>query len=200
MARLVCAAMALVLLVAPFAARAQAVYVTGNPQAATPAEDEEAQAEKHYWEIDGFQEVFVDDDNSLYANRPYQGIIPRVRDELEQLRAPEQAMNAVMWIGYQHRRLFSRVFVQTSQMPVFTVLQKAPTHIVISFERTTFRDENSRREIVTGDFNTKVGRIVPQAVGKDRVEVHVHLKEPGSFLYRQEGHYLYLDVERSATE
>lgn len=200
MARLARVAWALALIAAPFVARAQAVWVTGNPQEATPAEGEEAAGQKHYWEAEGFQEVFVDDDNSLYSNRPYQGIIPRVRDELDVLRAPEQAMNAIMWVGYQHRRLFSRVFVQTSQMPVFTVLQKSPTHIVISFERTTFRDANSKREIVTGDFNTKVGRIIPQAVGKDRVEVHVHLKEPGSFLYRQEGHYLYLDVERATAE
>jgi len=174
---------------------AQAVWVTGNPE---PKKDEAAQgAEKRYWELDGFKEVFVDDDNALYGNRPYAGIIPRVRDELEVLRVPEGQQNTIVWVGYQHRRLFSRVFVQTSHMPVFTVLQKTPTHIVIVFENTVFHDRNTQREIVTGDFNTRVSRVLPEVVGKG-AEIHIRLKQPGSFLYRQEGHYLYLDVERAA--
>jgi hypothetical protein len=173
---------------------AQAVWVTGNPDDAK-AEPAEA-GEKKYWELEGFKEVFVDDDNALYGNRPYQGIIPRVRDELEVLRVPEGQPNTILWVGYQHRRLFSRVFVQTSHMPVFTVLQKTATHIVIVFENTVFHDRNTQREIVTGDFNTRVSRVLPEIRGKG-AEVHVRLKQPGSFLYRQEGHYLYLDVERA---
>ena len=46
------------------------------------------------------------------------------------------------------------------------------------------------------DFNTRVNRVLPTAVGKG-AEIHIRLKQPGSFLYRQEGHYLYLDVERA---
>lgn len=174
---------------------AQAVWVTGNPDDAK-AETPEA-SEKKYWELEGFKEVFVDDDNALYGSRPYQGIIPRVRDELEVLRVPEGQPNTILWVGYQHRRLFSRVFVQTSHMPVFTVLQKTATHIVIVFENTVFHDRNTQREIVTGDFNTRVSRVLPEVRGKG-AEIHLRLKQPGSFLYRQEGHYLYLDVERAA--
>lgn len=175
--------------------RAQAVWVTGNPE---QKKDDAGQAqEKKYWELEGFKEVFVDDDNALYGNRPYQGIIPRVRDELEVLRVPEGQQNSIVWVGYQHRRLFSRVFVQTSHMPVFTVVQKTPTHIVIVFENTVFHDRNTEREIVTGNFNTRVARVVPEVRGKG-AEIHIRLKQAGSFLYRQEGHYLYLDVERAS--
>jgi hypothetical protein len=176
---------------------AQAVWVTGNAPART-GENPESE-EKNYWEIEGFNEVFIDEENALYSKRPYQGIVPRLRDELEILRAPETGLNTIMWVGYQHRQLFSRVFVQTTHMPVFTVLQKSPTHIVITFERTMFRDVNSQREIVTGNFNTKVSRIIPKAIGKDGAEIHIHLQDAASFLYRQEGNYLYLDVERTAT-
>ncbi len=192
-------ALALMWAASPNAAQAQSVWVTGN--APSPSEqDQDGEAEqKNYWEIDGFEEVFIDEENSLYSRRPYQGIIPRLRDELEILRAPETGLNTIMWVGYQHRQLFSRVFVQTTHMPVFTVLQKSPTHILITFERTMFRDTNSQREIVTGNFNTKVSRVIPRAVGNDGAEIHIHLQEPGSFLYRQEGNYLYLDVERTGS-
>jgi hypothetical protein len=176
----------------------QSVWMTGRADAQKAQEPGEPEA-KYYWEIDGFDEMFVDDDNSLYVERPYQGIIPRVRDTLEVLRAPQGAANTIMWVGYQHRRLFSRIFVQTTHMPVFTVLQKNAKHIVILFDRAEFRDDNSRREIMTGNFNTRVARIVPKDMGKGRAEIHIFLKESGSFLYRQEGNYLYLDVERSPT-
>jgi hypothetical protein len=172
--------------------------VTGLPQKKEAANEE--QPAKKYWQLEGFQELFVDDDNQLYSNRPYQGIIPRLRDELEVLRAPKEGGNVIMWVGYQHRKLFSRVFVQTSHMPVFTVQQRTPTHLVITFDKASFRDSNARREIFTGDFNTRVTRVVPQLVGKDKAEVHVYLRDAGSFLYRQEQNYLYLDVERSESE
>lgn len=191
--------LALAWAMAPGLLQAQAVWVTGNAPSAKEQEHDPDATDKNYWEVEGFQEVFIDEDNSLYSTRPYQGIIPRLRDELETLRAPETGLNTIMWVGYQHRQLFSRVFVQTTHMPVFTVLQKSPTHILITFERTIFRDVNSQREIVTGNFNTKVSRIIPKAVGKDSAEVHIHLQEAGSFLYRQEGNYLYLDVERTGS-
>ena len=170
-----------------------------QPKKKVVNEEEKKQEKIYYWQMPGFQEEFVDDENTIYQQKIYQGIVPDLRDAIPELRVPK-GKNFVTWIGYQHKKLYSRIFIQTSKIARFIVYLKSPRHIVINIKKTPFANSNTRRAIHTYTFNTKIKSIIPKKGKGGSSLIHIHLKEPGGFLYKQAGNYIFVDIEKTVSQ
>jgi hypothetical protein len=146
----------------------------------------------------------VDDQNKIYQDRPYQGIVPQLRDTsaatARYVVTPQAARQGqairVLWIGFQQKQFFSRVFIQTDRAPaVYTVYKTAPRRIVIDFPGGSVATSNNVRPIVTEKFDGPVAGIKATR-NKKGASIAIELKRDAGYLYRQEGNYIYVDVER----
>jgi len=140
--------------------------------------------------------TFVDDEGKLYHERRYQGIIPSIRDFLGTKRPSKKTKRThITWIGFQQKELYSRIFVQTNRPSHFTLSKPDPLTIVISFDNARIPRMNERRNLVTHAFQTRVREIRPRMRGK-KSELVIHLSEPAGYLYKQNGPYVFIDIER----
>lgn len=152
-----------------------------------------------YWEEDGVPEAVVDETGAIYEKRHYGGVIPHLRDSLRDKKTSKVHQRGPLeidWIGFQQKALFSRVFIQTDRLPTYTIFKPDPLHIVIEFPTARLRTEQEDRVILTHEFNTKVDQIDAKVVKGRGIHVVVTLKEPMGYLYKQEGNYVFIDVER----
>jgi len=140
--------------------------------------------------------TFVDDEGKLYQQRRYQGIIPSIRDYLGTTPPSKKTKRAhITWVGFQQKELYSRIFVQTNRPSHFTLSKPDPLTIVVSFDNTRIPRMNERRDLVTHAFQTRVREIRPRNRGK-KSELVIHLSEPAGYLYKQNGSYVFIDIER----
>ena len=152
-----------------------------------------------YWQEEGVSETVVDDGGDIYRKRRYQGVIPHLRDRLRDKRTSKvhkRGKMEITWVGFQQMALSSRVFVQTDRMPTYTIFKPDPLHIVVEFPTARFRTRQERRVVHTHEFNTRVDRIEAKRTRGHGVHVIITLKEPTGYLYKQEGDYVFIDVER----
>jgi hypothetical protein len=148
-------------------------------------------------------EVYVDLKGQIYKRRRYQGVIPRFNDVPAFTGPMRDHMNQqgtkprVLWVGFQQLAAASRIFVKTDRVAVYTLYKPDAKHIVLEFPDATVPIKNTHRELLTEHFNSPVKqvRILEQA-NKHRVKVVVDLKESVGYIYRQDGNYVYIDIER----
>ena len=154
-----------------------------------------------------FQEVYIDEDFSLYKVRTYQGLVPgRNAEEEVALDEPEAegGKTIVERVGFEQRELFSRVFILADRTILpwvydnFVQAQADPTipqQVYVELARAKMATFNDMRPLVTRNFNTPIMQI--EAVEtKDGVRVILTLKREARYLPVQIGKVLYVDVER----
>lgn len=152
-----------------------------------------------YWEEEGVSETVVDEAGAIYRRRSYGGVVPHLRDSLRDVKTSKVHKRGpleITWIGFQQKALFSRVFVQTDRLPTYTIFKPDPLHIVVEFPTARLRTVQEDRIILTHEFNTKVDQIDAKPVKGHGIHVVITLKEPMGYLYKQEGDYVFIDVER----
>lgn len=148
-------------------------------------------------------EVYVDLKGQIYKRRRYQGVVPRfndlpafsgpMRDQMNQ----QGAKPRVLWVGFQQLAAASRIFVKTDRVAVYTLYKPDAKHIVLEFPEATVPIKNTQRELLTEHFNTPVKQVrILEQKNKGRVKVVVDLKESVGYIYRQDGSYVYIDIER----
>jgi hypothetical protein len=155
-------------------------------------------------------EVYVDESGKIYKELRYHGIIPSIRDRLG---APQPETDAkgkkksatkrskkakstqISWIGFQQKQFYSRVFIQTDRLSRFRTYFPDKKHIVVAFESAKIPRLNDRREIITNQFSTAIDRITSRQKGKS-AEIVISLRKPAGYLYKQQGNYVFIDVER----
>jgi hypothetical protein len=151
---------------------------------------------------EGYIEVVVDEEGRIYERRHYGGIIPDVRDRFAAgLKAGKLSGKkpAITWVGFQQRSLFSRVFIQTDQVTAYTIYKPDPLHIVVDFPNTAIPVENDRRMLDTSKFDSPVEGVdarVNRGKGYSGARVTITLDSPTGYLYKQEGSYVFIDIER----
>jgi hypothetical protein len=152
-----------------------------------------------YWEEEGVSETVVDETGAIYRRRTYGGVIPNVRDSLRDKKTSKVHQRGpleITWVGFQQKALFSRVFVQTDRLPTYTIFKPDPLHIVVEFPTARLRTVQEDRVILTHEFNTKIDQIDAKPLKGRGIHVVITLKEPMGYLYKQEGDYVFIDVER----
>lgn len=140
-------------------------------------------------------EVFVDEQGKIYRELRYHGIIPSIRDSLTGKPPQPSGRSKITWVGFQQKQFYSRVFIQTNQLSRFTLHKPDPRHIVVTFERARIPRRNTLRPIITGEFSTSVEQIRARRRG-GRAQVIITLSKPVGYLYKQQGNYVFIDVER----
>jgi hypothetical protein len=143
-----------------------------------------------------YVEVYVDEQGKIYRERRYKGVIPKIRDHLGKKAPPRNTrFTHITWVGFQQRQLFSRVFVQTNRLTHFTLHKPDPLHIVVTFDNARVPRRNDRRIINTSAFRSVVKKIQATRRGK-QTRVTITLRKRAGYLYKQEGNYVFIDVER----
>jgi len=154
-----------------------------------------------------FQEVYIDEDFSLYKIRTYQGVVPGRETENEVLIDEPEAeggKTVVERVGFEQRELFSRVFILADRSispwvyDNFVQAQADPTipcQVYVELARAKMATFNDMRPLVTRNFNTPLMQIEAHET-KDGVRVVLTLKREARYLPVQIGKVLYVDVER----
>ncbi len=126
-------------------------------------------------------------------NGPYLGIQPGVRDI-----APGKidvkgkgALRVLTWVGFQMLG-GGRVFVQTTEAPVYTLMPSASDEVVLELTDTRLQSRNDARKLETGWFPTAVLWVKADQT-KNVTRVTIKLREIVGYDLRQEGNYLMLD-------
>ena len=147
-------------------------------------------------------EVYVDVEGHIYQRRTYQGVVPRMNDKAafsDQVKKRVQAQSGtkIMWIGFQQMLAASRVFIQTDRVVKYSLYKPNPKTIIVEFPRAQVPLKNNQRELMTGNFNTPVEMVRIVENKKTRqTRIVINLKRPVGYIYRQDGPYVYVDIER----
>jgi len=149
---------------------------------------------------DGFQ--VADEGGQIYTARGYRGVVPGVRDQSDvPAKRPENEAFAatraiVEWIGFQPFPTCSRVFVQLSGRFTFAVTRPKPDRIEVRVPGADISTPNDARHLITRDFPTAVDQVEISTDKADgAVVIAIALKRPVGYLYRQEGRYVFIDIE-----
>ncbi len=140
-------------------------------------------------------EVFVDERGRIYRELRYHGIIPTIRDHFGKRPRTIKGAGKITWVGFQQKRFYSRVFIQMDKLSRFTLHKPNPRRIVVTFERARIPRKNTLRPVITSQFNSSVQQIRARRRGA-KAEVVITLRKPVGYLYKQQGNYVYIDVER----
>jgi len=151
----------------------------------------------------------VDQDGKIYQRRGYRGVVPGVRDTAdfpETAPAPvdvdAEVPVVVKWVGFQPYETYSRVFIQVTGEFEFSVTRSDPTTVEVALPGAIPGSENDLNGLITRWFPTNVDRIevrqMPRTDPADQggLTVIIHLKKATGYLYRQEGNYVFVDVEK----
>lgn len=150
------------------------------------------------------QPFMADEAGEIYSKRDYKGVVPGIRDQSGiPSKTPEaEALSAtdavVDWIGFQPFPTYSRVFIQVSGRFSFAVTRPVQNRIVVSIPGARISTSNDLHNLVTRWFPTVVDQVSVRQVEGDEpgVMVDIDLKKSAGYLYRQEGRYIFVDVER----
>jgi hypothetical protein len=162
---------------------------------ALPASSQELRTQQ--WIRDGqVVDIYVDEAGKIYKEMRYHGIIPAVRDEFKHRKRKRKGHAHVSWVGFQQKQFYSRVFVQTDQLRRFTITKPDPLHVkMIIYSAKVHRKNDGIRPIVTRQFKSAVEKIKTRRRGRN-IEVTITLSKPVGYLYKQQGNYIFIDVER----
>lgn len=145
----------------------------------------------------------ADEAGEIYTTRGYKGVVPGIRDQSAvpakspETQVPSDSRAIVDWVGFQPFPTYSRVFIQVSGAFTFAVTRPAQDRIEVRIPAADVSTSNDLHELVTRNFPTAVDRVVVGTSQKDEgaVIVTVFLKAPVGYLYRQDGGYIFIDVE-----
>ena len=144
----------------------------------------------------------VDDEGKIYEERQYGGIVPARRDRFDagpKAGVPTGKVPNITWVGFQQRTLFSRVFLQTDQQTTFRVYKPDPLRIFIEMDGAVLQTRNDQRELVTSVFDSAVEHIASRQISSKSFKgtrIILTLDRPAGYLYKQEGDYVFIDIER----
>lgn len=143
----------------------------------------------------------VDENGNVYVKHHYKGVIPGIKDvaDIPSKQHPGKIDHPrVEWVGFQAFKDYSRVFVQVLGQFTFTVTKTGKHKIEITIPGATVDTPNDARELVTFKFPTKVNLIKTSEVKTDSgssVVIDIMLAKDVGYLFRQEGKYIFVDVE-----
>jgi hypothetical protein len=151
---------------------------------------------------EAYQRV-ADEAGEIYTSRGYKGVVPGIRDESDvaaknQEAAPSpDARPVVEWVGFQPFPTYSRVFIQITGDFTFGVTRPDTDRIEVRVFGADVSTTNDLHELITRNFPTAVDRVTVSTSTADQgsVIVNVFLKAPVGYLYRQDGGYVFIDVE-----
>jgi len=148
-------------------------------------------------------EVYVDLKGKIYKRRRYQGVIPKLNDEPrfeERAHAMIQRQGEtprVTWIGFQQLAAASRIFIKTDRVVVYTLYKPDRKTIVVEFPKAMVPLKNNARQLLTRNFRSNIEKVsIRENRRKKTVKVVIELNTPVGYIYRQDGTYVYIDVER----
>jgi len=147
-------------------------------------------------------EVYVDVEGRIYQRRTYQGVVPRMNEnapfsEQVQKHVKSQTGTKILWVGFQQMLAASRVFIKTDRVVKYSLYKPNPKTIIVEFPRAVVPLKNNQRELMTGSFNTPVEMVRVIENKKSRTSrIVINLKRPVGYIYRQDGPYVYVDIER----
>lgn len=148
-------------------------------------------------------EKLADEAGQIYINRGYKGIVPGVREETivpskKGKKDESEGTPTVLWVGFQPFPSYSRVFIQISGKFSYTITKPKPNKIEVKIPNAVVSGENDLRTLETWAFPSAVERVIIQAppVTKDTVIINIFLRKPVGYLYRQEGQYIFVDIEK----
>ena len=147
-----------------------------------------------------------DSRKSAKMNRPdnqmYKGIIPGDRDEVDHLKEEQEsgrsrsAANRLTWIGFQPKDDKTRVFIQMSRSPDYSVSRRDDgKRVVITLDNAKVSAGNFRRDIDTSYFERALTGIKTKVVGQSTIELHIDLREAKSPTVEAKDDYLYVDFD-----
>ena len=125
---------------------------------------------------------------------PYLGVQPGLNDVApgkENVKA-RGALRVVTWVGFQMQGPGGRVFIQTTEPAVYSIVASDPNEVVLEFPDTRVQSSNDARPLDTSWFPSAVTSVEARTA-KGLAQVVVRLREVVGYDLRQEGSYLYLD-------
>ncbi len=151
---------------------------------------------------EAYQRV-ADEAGEIYTSRGYKGVVPGIRNESD---VPSKKLDAavdhesraiVEWIGFQPFPTYSRVFIQLTGDFTFSVTRPDTDRIEVRIPSADISTANDLHELVTRNFPTAVDRVTVATSPADdgSMVVNVFLKVPVGYLYRQDGAYIFVDIE-----
>ncbi|HOI11846.1 MAG TPA: hypothetical protein PK313_15305 [Myxococcota bacterium] len=145
----------------------------------------------------------ADEAGEIYTTRGYKGVVPGIRDQSDvpaKKADPEAAPEArpvVEWVGFQPFSTYSRVFIQVTGNFAFSVTRPAQDRIEVRIPSADVSTTNDLHELLTRNFPTAVDKVTVTTSADDggTVVIGILLKAPVGYLYRQDGAYVFVDVE-----
>ena len=142
-----------------------------------------------------------DENQPTNVQARYSGVAPEVHPALPVGLTPRRGGDrpTILWVGFQQHTLFSRVFVKVNQATSFSVYKPDPLHLYVDIPNARISHRNNQRELLTDKFDSHVDKIeVLRLRRRDfrGVRVVVTLDRPAGYLYKQQGDFILVDVER----
>ncbi|MBU0551033.1 hypothetical protein KKF91_07170 [Myxococcota bacterium] len=125
---------------------------------------------------------------------PYLGVQPGTKDTAPGKKIRKAGKRRLItWVGFQMVGQGGRVFIQSSDKPVYNLVPGASDEVVLEFSNSRLQSFNDGRRLDTGWFPTAVSWIDASQKRGDIVRVVIKLRELVGYDLRQEGDYLFLD-------
>ena len=142
-------------------------------------------------------EVYVDEQGKIYKELRYQGIIPGIRDEIGKAgkKSKKNQRPIVSWVGFQSKQFYSRIFIKVSPVSRFIMRKPDASKIVVDIDNARIPSRQTRRPILTSAYDTAVHSIKATPV-KGGARVEIALRKPAGYLYKRQGDYIFIDIER----
>lgn len=138
----------------------------------------------------------ADEAGQIYVSRGYKGVVPGIRDEPQgPPKGEREASGPVLeWVGFQPFSTYSRVFLKVKGGNFsYSVSKPAPNKIEVRLPGVVPATRNDERFLDTRAFPSAVATIFVEAREAETL-VTITLKGPATYLYRQEGPYIFVDV------
>jgi hypothetical protein len=139
----------------------------------------------------------ADEGGNIYVERGYKGIVPGLRDkplvESKAKQAGGDGGPVLEWVGFQPFEQYSRVFLKVSGKFTFTVAKPKPDKIVVTIPSCKVQTPNDERFLITRAFPTQVDSIFTHP-SEEGTTVEIVLKKNTTYLYKQEGEYVFIDI------
>jgi hypothetical protein len=139
----------------------------------------------------------ADEGGKIYVERGYKGIVPGLQDKPKVESKAKQAGGdggpVLEWVGFQPFEQYSRVFLKVSGKFTFTVAKPNPNKIVVSIPSCKVQTPNDERFLITKAFPSQVDSIFTRQ-SQDGTTVEIYLKKNTTYLYKQEGEYIFVDI------
>ena len=142
-------------------------------------------------------EVFVDEQGKIYKELRYQGIIPGIRDEVGRIgKYTAKGKRPILsWVGFQSKQFYSRIFIKVSPVSRFIMRKPDANRIIVDIDDARIPSRQTRRPILTSAYDTAVQSIQAKPV-KGGAQVEITLRKPAGYLYKRQGDYIFIDIER----